>query len=1098
MMRSPLWIIWVLAGMLVSCDSSKTVVVAEDAGFLIPRAQCLDNDGDGRPGTGECDAEPVVDCDDNDPRVHPGAVELCNGRDENCDGVADEALATSVYYRDADGDGFGTLELGAGCMAPDAGAVAQAGDCNDSDATIHPGQPEVCNATDDDCDGEIDDGPRFQDFFIDADGDGAGNRATPPVRSCAEQVSGHVLNSDDCDDAKATVKPGGLELCNNVDDDCDGRVDDDVTYSTYFPDRDSDGYGAAGSQGQRSCDLVAGKVPNDFDCDDSAPAVKPQSAEICNAIDDNCDGRVDEGLRFATYFPDADGDGFGAAGSTPVSSCVPLAGKTTNQSDCNDGRSEINPGVLEVCNGIDDNCTGGVDEGLTFEQYFVDGDGDGYGSGSAQVSCTTVAGRVTTPGDCNDGNPTIKPSAQELCNGIDDNCSGRADEGLTTSNYFPDGDGDGHGQAGSTPTASCAAVAGRVTSSDDCDDANRNVHPGRSDTCNELDDDCDGIVDNGGGPRNYYPDVDGDEYGAATAVPVRSCTPVVGRVTDHSDCNDAAVAINPRAAERCNGVDDNCNAQVDEGNPESGASCVTGQPGMCAEGVRTCNAGSVLCVAQRSPAAERCNGADDDCDGVSDEDFGGLGQSCSSGGGACARSGTIVCSADGAAAICNAVGSNPTAPACDGIDNDCDGVIDEPVLTSTNDLAGTTWQDLEVQPYYYSSGSCSGGRQGTGTDALTAAGLVLSGSASGIGFVPLGVDGVPTSAVRSVTDLGYTEVAMAQAGDGFFIAGLYSNNVEVDLYYVSAKGDLRHSLLTQFRSPEGCSPGNCRTLDSLRVVRGNGKRVNVLWHEAGVGIKLIHAEPCSSGSSWTIRPAGCGTTGSILTIASAPNGAAGLGADSAMTDWTDTQTCESTGTLRRLSVAYLASPTNLKLMQINEDGAGSSAPIDVVTVTSPRTLAEPDVAWFRDSSGAGQSIVAYTTKDPGATTPQSDVNYWLTSDPTWHYTYEQPATASGVASIERPRVSVGADHLLVTAIRHVGDPSGFKKQVMTRRLSLNGVRSPLGSAVEFPVTAGGCSEAVCRPGDKIGVCASARFSRIYYGATGGTSAGSFASALSCN
>ena len=125
------------------------------------------------------------------------------------------------------------------------------------------------------------------------------------------------------------------------------------------------------------------------------------------------------------YFADADGDGFGA-GTVNNSCSNPGAGFVTNNTDCDDTNSAINPSANEICNGVDDNCTGGIDNGLTFNNYFTDADGDNYGTGAAQSLCANPgAGFATAAGDCDDNNAAIKPGATDVCgNGIDEDCSG--------------------------------------------------------------------------------------------------------------------------------------------------------------------------------------------------------------------------------------------------------------------------------------------------------------------------------------------------------------------------------------------------------------------------------------------------------------------------------------------------------------------------------------------------------------------------------------------------------------------------------------------------------------------------------------------------
>jgi hypothetical protein len=110
--------------------------------------------------------------------------------------------------------------------------------------------------------------------------------------------------------------------------------------------------------------LPEGYVADATDCNDADAAVNPAATEVCNGIDDNCDGNNDEGLTFTTYYADADGDTYGDAGST-VSTCDGAPeGYVSDATDCNDADGAVNPGATEVCNGIDDNCDGNIDEGV--------------------------------------------------------------------------------------------------------------------------------------------------------------------------------------------------------------------------------------------------------------------------------------------------------------------------------------------------------------------------------------------------------------------------------------------------------------------------------------------------------------------------------------------------------------------------------------------------------------------------------------------------------------------------------------------------------------------------------------------------------------
>ena len=217
--------------------SDDIAVRANDCATGLPDA--YDVDGDGYSSCG-------ADCDDDREDVRPGAVETCDGIDQDCDGTIDEG--TPCF--DDDGDGISEDD----------------GDCNDGAATVSPAQAEIpANGIDDDCDGFVDDETR------DDDGDG------------------YATAGGDCDDLNASVFPGAPEapggVADGVDNDCDTLVDEGT--SAY----DDDGDGASEDAG---------------DCDDGDPATGPGATEVADWADNDCDGTIDEG----TVNGDDDGDGF--------------------------------------------------------------------------------------------------------------------------------------------------------------------------------------------------------------------------------------------------------------------------------------------------------------------------------------------------------------------------------------------------------------------------------------------------------------------------------------------------------------------------------------------------------------------------------------------------------------------------------------------------------------------------------------------------------------------------------------------------------------------------------------------------------------------
>jgi hypothetical protein len=380
------------------------------------------------------------DCDDTDAAVNPGATEVCDGVDNDCNGITDEAGDPTTWYEDADQDGYGDdYSKAVACTPPD-GYTDVGGDCDDGDAAVNPGAMEVCDAadTDEDCDGyadsEDDSVTGGTTYWTDADGDGYGNPATAEER--CEGGTGYADNADDCDDGDAAVSPMGTESCNGVDDDCNGTTDDGSATTTFYADADGDGFGDPDST-TAACDAPDGYTTDSRDCDDSRSDVHPGGSEVCDATDtdEDCDGYADDDDSYADgksyWATDADGDGYGVSGSL-IQACDKPSGYASVGGDCDDTDPAINPGAIEECDAadVDEDCDGYSDDddssvtGTT--TYYEDADGDGYGDGSSSADyCTQPGGWVANDDDCDDGSAATYPGASETCgNGGDEDCDG--------------------------------------------------------------------------------------------------------------------------------------------------------------------------------------------------------------------------------------------------------------------------------------------------------------------------------------------------------------------------------------------------------------------------------------------------------------------------------------------------------------------------------------------------------------------------------------------------------------------------------------------------------------------------------------------------
>ncbi|MCP4805268.1 MAG: hypothetical protein GY884_07955 [Proteobacteria bacterium] len=249
---------------------------------------------------------------------------------------------------------------------------------------------------------------------VDRDGFGAGDA----TQACADDEM-FAANADDCDDADAAVNPDATEVCNEVDDDCDGDIDEEMG-AVFYEDRDDDGYGSDVTT--EACTAPDGYTDETGDCDDGNGGVFPGADELCNDRDDDCDDEIDEDAVDGTaYYDDADLDGYGGTDTVELCDAPSWGGDVSD--DCDDADPEVNPGADEVCgNGLDDDCDTEVD---TNSAYFESSDGT-LSNATADVTGTSDA--PATPTFATDGDLVFCPGTYYVNATVESNLVVRSDD----------------------------------------------------------------------------------------------------------------------------------------------------------------------------------------------------------------------------------------------------------------------------------------------------------------------------------------------------------------------------------------------------------------------------------------------------------------------------------------------------------------------------------------------------------------------------------------------------------------------------------------------------------------------------------------------
>ncbi len=319
---------------------------------------------------------------------------------------------------------------------------------------------ETCDGTDDDCDGRVDE---------------------ELSRPCGTNEGACTEGLEVCEDGAWSLcdgVPARVEVCEaSQDEDCDGAVDESCA-CTNGSVRDCGSELGICEFGEESC---AGGTWSG----ECVGEVTAEPAESCNGLDDDCDGGVDEG----------DPDGGDVCGGSS-GACTPgiwrcVAGERTCVGSSG--------GAPESCNGEDDDCDGLTDEGVA-TTYYRDADMDTFGVDSVTMSaCTTPDGYVARGGDCDDDCAACRPEAPELCDGLDNDCDGSTDEGLATTLYYRDADGDSYGDEDATLDSCVDPGDGWVERDGDCDDGDLNARPNQTSfltferSSGGFDFNCDGV-----------------------------------------------------------------------------------------------------------------------------------------------------------------------------------------------------------------------------------------------------------------------------------------------------------------------------------------------------------------------------------------------------------------------------------------------------------------------------------------------------------------------------------------------------------------------------------------------------------------------------
>ena len=722
-----------------SLDKGGNVCLNESKVDLVELCNGKDDDCDGQTDEGynvgvPCDGKDsdlckngAFSCTDDGKDTHCASeakvdlVEICNDQDDNCDGTTDEGFAfgkdKTALGEPCDGADPDLCKFGMVLCAAD-GNQAVCGTESKSDIK------EICNGLDDNCDGKFDEGQTYTGLALGAACSGtglcgAGNVVCSPTKFVATCSS----NPD------AFLIFNGQELCDGLDNDCNGKIDDNLSFNGVPLGDACPQVGACdagkvecGSNKQVVCSTQAGGskdaakteicdgLDNDCDgktdenltvvdspckkvgvcasdklgaackagkwvCDYSAVPVYEETESLCDGLDNNCDSKTDDGFKVGLACDGPDSDQC----ATGTFTCAPDGkGAVCNNEDATD--------ILEVCDGKDNNCDGKTDEGFTYgtEKLALGANCDGLGvCGTGKVVC----GKNMTATCSTDPDGTASQSKTEVCNSLDDDCNGATDDGLKYGGLPVGAPCSGVGECGNgLVVCNSKQVAVCSTNPDGPEFENK------SELCNLKDDDCDGVTDEELDPKKSTC----NQLGVCATALKANCNKGVWKCA-----YDTALGFEFKET-LCDDADNDCNGVTDDPYPTKGKACDGADADQCKNGAIVCHSSKkdVECLETGvgGASAEICDGKDNDCNGQTDEQFTTLGQACDGPDSDQCPNGVLICSISGAGVVCGTEFIQNLTEVCDSQDNNCDGKTDEGLLlgekcdgADTDKCANGTW-----------------------------------------------------------------------------------------------------------------------------------------------------------------------------------------------------------------------------------------------------------------------------------------------------------------------------------------------------------------------------------------------------------------------